>query len=347
MVTPRRPLATPLLVLTALTALAAAGSGCAHPPWNPYKNWQIVRSKHVTAYTSTRIRHAVTMDNLELAYATLRASMFQARPIAPVEVVLLEQPDFRRLLGQFRGSVSLAKLPGKGMYGRRGLVVMYGNDISVSGAAHRMAHLFLHALAPQAPLWLHEGLASYLETAQYRGEGEKAVACLGHLPRKQPEITLDELFSWSWSGYDESKKSSWYRYTASNLIDYLLMGEGGTLRPQLSDFIGEIAQGTQPDAALAKIYPGLSRAALQTKMRAHREASEMTPRGLCPLPFAIAKDKLADEGERRIEPALQDDVERAVLRLELIPRRSGYVDWYPPDMVGLAGAELGHEAVGR
>jgi hypothetical protein len=338
----RVPLA---LVVTMVAAMATVTSGgCAHPPWNPYKNWQVARTKHITAYTNTHVRYAITLETLDLAYSALHASLFKSRPIAPVEVLLLEQPEFQRTLGQFRSSVSIAKLPGKGVLARRGLIVMIGLDISMGGAAHRIAHLFLHANAPHAPLWIHEGLASYVESVEYRDNGktdDKAFACLGTLGPKQPEIPLAELFSWSWKGIDESKKSSWYRYTASSLVDYFLFGEEGKLRTKFGDLLDELAQGGDTGAALAKVYPGLTVAGLEQKAREHRSRSETVPRGLCPMPFLIPQDKAGDTNSARVEPAEQSDIEELMLRLQLLPRRQGYVDWYPPDSLGLKYGEMG------
>lgn len=332
-----------LRVLISICLLAA--SACAHPPWNPYKNWEVARTKHITAYTNTHIRYATSLETLDLAYSALHASLFKNRPIAPVEVLLLEQPEFQRTLGQFRSGVTIAQLPGKGILGRRGLVVTIGLDLQMPGAAHRIAHLFVHAVAPRAPLWLHEGLASFVETMKYRDNGktdDKAISCLGELRNKQPEIPLTELFTWSWKGYDESKKSSWYRHTASNLIDYFLFGEEGKLRERFAELLGELATGTEVETALGRVYPGLTVAALEQKAREHRSHSELTPRGLCPMPFMIPLEKAADNSPARVEPLAKEDVEALMLRLQMLPRRSGYVDWYPPDAVGLKYSEAGN-----
>lgn len=326
--------------------LSSLGAGCAHPPWNPYKNWQIVRSKYVTAYANTRIRPRVTLEAMDLAYATLHASFFRKKAVAPVEALLLEWSDFHPLMGRLRMGATVSKLPGKGFYARRGLVVMFGEDTTNHNALHRMAHLFLHAVAPEAPLWLHEGLATYVETAQYRGEGATAVACLGHPPGKSPDIPLAELFSWSWQGYDESKKSTWYRTTAAQLIDYFMSGEDGALRERLADLIGEIATGTETAAALEKVY-GLGVAALEQKARDHRRKSEMTPRGLCPIPFPVPPDKTGDGGELRREPAETADIEALFARVRMLPRRGTYVDWYPPDKIGLGGGQFNNAGIGR
>lgn len=325
----------------------ASTSGCAHPPWNPYKNWEIARTKHITAYSNGRMRLATTMDALEVVYSALHASFFKTKHIAPVEIVMLEGPEFERVFGIYREWLTVAKLPGHGLLGRRGVVVMQGLDHSTGSAAHRLTHLFLHAVAPNAPLWLHEGLAEYLESIQYRGDDKQAVACVGHLPHKAPEVELKELFTWTWAGYDDSKKAAWYRYTAASLVDYFLFAEKGALRDKFATFITEISDGTEVSAALQKVYPGLTIEALEKKARDHRSDAEMNPRGLCPIPFPIAPADFADSNPPRVEPAVQEDIEQLMLRLSLLPRRMGYVDWYPPSTVGLGGAHFGEAAMGR
>ena len=193
--------------LVILVTVSAGAAGCAHWPWNPYKDWEIVRSKRFTVYAQQDVQHAATLRTLELSYAVLQASLFNNQAITPVEVLLLEWPEFRRALGTQRSGVTIAELPGKGQHGRRGLIVMHSQDSTSAGAIHRLVHLFLHASAPRAPLWLHEGLASYAETAVFRDSGPQPTVCLGQLPQKQPDLPLAELFAWSWSAFDDAKRS--------------------------------------------------------------------------------------------------------------------------------------------
>jgi hypothetical protein len=335
--------------LAALVVVSAGG--CAHWPWESSSDWEIVRSKRLTVYQRTGAQNAATLAALEQSYAMLQASFFASRPLAPVEVLLLDWPDFRRALGGQRTGVTIAELPVKGLYGRRGIVVMYAHDTTSAGAIHRLVHVFLHTIAPRAPLWLHEGFASYAETARYRDDEKEPSACMGQLPQKQEDIPLAELFSLSWSDLDdtrkESKKASSYRFTASSVVDYFTMGDSGKLRDKFADLIAALADGEGTEAALAKVYPGLAPAVLQEKVREHRHASETALRGLCPLLFPVPAEPPAapDAAKAPSEPAADEEVERLLLGLRMLPRRDGHVDWYPPEMIGVNGGQFGKAPV--
>ncbi len=325
-----------------LAASALLGAGCSHAPWNPYGGWTVVRSKHVSLYTDTKYLHSTTLESLEVAYTALWASLFPTRGIAPVEVLFLQAPLFQSTFGHFRNGVAVAKLPGRGQLGRRGLVVL-AEDSFVPRAAHKLAHLFLHAVAPGAPLWLHESYATYAETIEYRSGGGSQVACLGKLNPTAPQVTLEELFSWSWSQYDDSKKAEWYGNAGRTVLDYFLAGEKGALRERFAAFVADVARGTDTKQALAAAFPGLTVAELEKKMMDHRRGSEVEPdsdvqrRGLCPITFPIQPARVADLGKPRVAPVEKEDIEQLVLRLRLLPRRAGYVDWYPPHVVTLEG----------
>src|SRR3954468_20900956 len=121
--------------------------GCSHGPWNPYGGWNAARTKHITLYTGTRFVHRTAAESLEYAYAALSSSLFRTRAIAPVEVLFVEEPQLVGTFGIFRRAAAVARPPGHGILGRRGLAVIT-EGTGVPGAAHVLAHLFLHAVAP-------------------------------------------------------------------------------------------------------------------------------------------------------------------------------------------------------
>jgi hypothetical protein len=322
-----------LLLAVVLLALGA----CARTPWKPYSGWSVVRTRHITMYTDYG-RYKTTLEALEYAYSALHASLFAKRTIAPVEVLFLQADQFLAVLGQYRRGASIAKLPGLGALGRRGVLVL-GEESTFPGMpAHRLAHLMLHAMAPRAPLWVHEGYAEFVETIQYRGDDTGNMACLGHLNDADSQIPLRELFGWNWAAYDDSKKADWYRYTARSLVDYFLLAEKGALREKFGQIIAAQMRGKTTAEALAEVMPDVSVEELEKRVSEHRRVSEMTPRGLCPWRFPIRYEEAADMSKPRVEPAAEEDIEGLMTRIMLLPRRAGYVDWYPPEVLTLEGA---------
>jgi hypothetical protein len=327
----------------ALLVVVATASGCAHlwPPW-PFDSgpqWEVAPTTRLVAYTSQG-QPALALQVLEQSCAVLESTLFRTKPIVPVEVLMLDWPDLRRDLGIHRTGAAIAELPGKGVYGRRGLLVVYEQDATTAGALHRLTHLFLHAAAPKAPLWLHEGLASYLEAAEFRDDEKNPSACLGQLPKKDAAVPLSDLFAWSWSDFDESGKWSPYRFSASSVIDYFMTGDGGKLREKLNDLIIQLGEGAGIDEALKKVYPALPVGTLQEKVLEHRQASELSGRGRCPIAYPMKTEAFADSARSRPEPASEEDIEALFLRLRMLPRRDGRVDWYPPDMIGVEGGQF-------
>src|SRR5688572_14792848 len=86
------------LRLLLLLTLSGGVGGCAHlwPPWpfNKGDDWEIGRSTRFAAYSRTGLPPA-TLETLEQSYAVVEASLFPGRTIAPVDVVLLDWPDFQ------------------------------------------------------------------------------------------------------------------------------------------------------------------------------------------------------------------------------------------------------------
>jgi hypothetical protein len=326
-------------LVASLFALGAGAEGCAQI-WPP---WPFAADTSFTVARSARfVAHAVgdppvaTIEALEQAATLLESSLFPGRSIGKVEVLMFDWPEFRRLFGRNRTGASIAELPGKGPGGKGGLLVVYGQDATSAGALHRLAHLYLHGAAPRAPLWLHEGLASYVEAAEVRGDDKDALACLGQLPGKDTEIPLTDLFALSFGAFDEAKGSP-IRFSASSVVDYFMMGEGGKLRGKLPDLITRLGEGLTTEAALEAVYPGLTVAILQEKVTAHRRASEAGPRGRCPVPFRI---KLEPVPPPRLDPPGPRTTGALLGRLRMLPRRGGRVDWFPPEMTGLHGGQL-------
>jgi hypothetical protein len=322
----------------ALAALVAV-AGCAHLPWPfaPSDDWTVTRTKRFAAYGPGDEPPAATLETLEQAALMLESAWFRGRAVGPLDVLLVDWPEFRHWFGPRRTGITIAELPGRGRIGKHGVVVMYWDDTTRAGTLHRLTHLFVHAIAPKAPLWLHEGLAGFAELGSYREGDEKAMACFGQLPQKQTEIPIADLFAWSWSAFDESDKASAYRFTAVSVVDYLMLGEGGKRRDKFLDLVAAFAEGAESEAALTKVYPDLTAAALQEKLGEHRAASEKSPRPACPVAFPVVPERA---GKLRIEPVAAEDRATLLMRMRMLPRRDGQVDWYPPAMIGVAGGQF-------
>ena len=114
---------------------------------------------------------------------------------------------------------------------------------------HEYQHFILRNNLPSAPPWLNEGLAEFYSTFSSDDE-QKAV--LGapiarHILtlRDRNFLPLKSLLDVDHKSphYNETNKAGIFYAESWALIHYLIMGEGGKRRPQLSDFISRLNNG--------------------------------------------------------------------------------------------------------
>ncbi len=321
----------------------ALSSGCAATGLNSTEGWKAVQSKHITLYTNTSQLYSTAMRTLENSNAAMASSFFfNDVNVGQIEVLFLEEDDFAGLMGYKRSSVALAKVPGNGKIGQKGLLIVK-NDPGGDSHAEALAHLYLHTLMPKAPLWFHDGFAAYSRSAELRKGDGQSVACFGNIGGGEDTlIPLKDLFSLSWDAVDEGPRA-WYKYTARTLFDYLVHGENG----ENGKKIGVVAQGVldgKPGAdILAEVFPGVPPDAVNEKVKGHASTtafSQQGPtkaRGLCPVPFVVPAEKAPDQGERQTAPVDAADMQALIDALNKLPRRDdGVPAWYPPDIIARA-----------
>jgi hypothetical protein len=327
-----------------LGGVMALTVGCAHGGIGNPEGWSLMQSQHFNVYVGAP-RHATTaLAGLEYAYASLSSSFFRGVDLPKVDVMFLEEDDFGDLLGFRRNELVLPKLPSTTTsVGANGLIVLKDVQTDQSGA-EALAHLFIEKKFPHAPLWFHEGFASYARTVEYhQGDGKRA-ACFGVTRGgTDPLLPLAKVGAMSWDDYDGDEARSWYKYTGRTLIDYILHGDEGHNIEKITPFVSAVAAGKSLEGAVSAAFPGQSLQAMDKKLGEHsadvayQMQNESKVRGLCPLPFAIPEDKAADQGERKMSPAPAADIKAVLETLKKLPRLDGYPAWYPPEVLSKVG----------
>jgi hypothetical protein len=322
--------ATTIAAVKAFLAVVVVGlsllSGCSH-------GWRSYRSKHITLYTTSVRDQEQTQLQLEYAYAALSSSFYRHSELGPVEVVLLEGNTFVVELGARRPVLVLPKVPPDVRIGKNGLVVLY-EDAMANRGAQALSYLFLHKLMPNAPLWLQEGMASYVRSFHYTYGKDAKGACFGFQEGLQGEITLPELFSMSWDQMDEGPRT-WYQDTSRLLMDYVIHGDEGKNFAKLPVILTLAAEGKSGPDIMSSAFPGTSMQALGLAVKNfRRDMGAQRARGvMCPLAVRIPPDRFPDEGERQETPTAQADIDQVMALFAKLPRREGYPAWYPPDVV--------------
>jgi hypothetical protein len=301
-------------------ALSALGAGCAHTGLNSPEGWNTVKSKHVTMYSPTSQTQEETMMSLEYAYASLRSSFFRNVDITPIEVLFLEEDDFLSLMGARRDGVALAKVPGSGPLGQRGLLILktvtrrqstatagpdeisrrpdtnlrrledmteFDDALGQRGGgieAEALSHLFINKMMPAAPLWFHEGFAAWARLIQFQEGGGQRVACFGRvLGGQQQYVPLKELFTTTWEHYNEGDSRAWFKHSARTLIDYFFFADGGKYREQIGGMLEQMAGGNTGPEIVLGAFPGESMDTLQVKVTAlARESARSADANMMP-----------------------------------------------------------------
>lgn len=312
-----------------LTALILA-AGCTHLPWKPYRGWRSWKTSNITLHTDTISQHEPALEWLESVYGVYQGTFFRDYKVPPAEVLYLSSditPPFIDNDGDRKFGMTIARWPWAEARGGKTLVI-----VGYSGWQwhyhHQLAHHFIEAAVPRAPLWFHEGLARFL-TRVYAIPGHTGGVCFGG---DQPVFTtrvtlpLKELLSVSYKDYNETKEP-WVGPLSQSFIDYLMLGEGGQLRSRFGDLMRALAEGKKGEEALTHVYPELALDKMDANFRAHTQTLR-PPGKACTLGFRVdAKGRSSTAPVR--SPVSEDDVRALFESLAKLPDRNGYADFHP------------------
>lgn len=348
-------------LLAMLAALLVPGCG------QSFDGWSKISTRHFDVYTDNSANHQDVLPALENSYAAFAASPFfrgGAARVERMEVLFMPDADFQGLFGMFRQGVALARVPGDGAIGKQGLLVLrpfalqrmdrdvrFDSDLGKVGggqpnpggqaAAEMVAHLFVQRVFPQAPLWLHEGLATYLNTVAIRQDAQgNAVACFG-LPQAQAGyIGLPRLWDMTFAGYADASVRGFFRSTAYLFVDFVLHGENSAFREKAGGLLGGMAVGDPSVKVVETVFAPLGIAELDKRVEVHRtvldaqRSTATAARDLCPLGALIDRDNLPEDTTKAGSvPASARELEDLFRALEALPMREEYPPYYPLDVV--------------
>jgi hypothetical protein len=266
------------LLPTLALIVAQACGGCAHErPWEqPGERWRAVSSDHFVLYTERSFpTYRYYLNRLEDTYAGLSRAFFSGVEVPRVEVLLLSDEDYvARFRPETAGVFTVStSAPG-------GLLVLRESPHRVvvhEVAAHELVHRFIEARYPSMPVWLNEGIASYLETIRVEG-GEVQVGRLSalidgfKLSDLMPLRALALADHQTFHGKDEKAMY----HSATEFVRFLLRPDAGGLEAdRWSHMVGVYGVGgprkETPDAVLKRVDPTLDWAGLQRQVAAHSE----------------------------------------------------------------------------
>ena len=216
------------------------------------------------------------VGRLEETYAGLAGVFFPGVTVPPVETLLLSESDYTarldpRTAGQFTRRTPAA----------HGLLVIRESRHRWEVdryAAHELVHRFIAAKYPAMPVWLEEGVATYLDTIVIDGQ-QAEVGRLATLTAGREDGSLRSLHQLAtedagrFYGDDMSRNY----HAATEFVRWLLAphrdGEGNLGLTKWSRLMGPYAAGDtardSPEQIAARVLPELGPAEVQAQVKAH------------------------------------------------------------------------------
>lgn len=266
--------------LIALLGLAAL-TGClriAPPAAGSQRTWRSLGTPRVVLLTDLdedqAIEAARTIEGLAYALEEV-AFPYEEKPQDRVEVLLFrDKEDFSAgveewVSGEFRSSSSWSS-------GVSGQICLAGELFRENQAklVHELTHRYVRYYYPGAPTWLNEGLAEYMESLHYDGDGVSfgtgrltitdwrsptdvlALSARAFYVRGQHDEASDRLrsanYGWAWK-----------------VVHALASPETGALHAAYLDFLSRLARLSPAKEALAEAFAAFPGSALAEAINTH------------------------------------------------------------------------------
>jgi hypothetical protein len=266
-----------VFALLVLATLALGAAGCGHTPlWERVdSDWKTVSSEHFTLHTNARsATYSEVLDRLEEVHAALSVTLFEQVAVPGVEALLLSGEDYLRLLGDSTGSIFAS---GEGL--EDGLLVIRDvgdHEYLEKIAAHEIVHRFIAAQYPLMPVWLDEGIASYLETIRVRSH-EVIIGI--QEPRATRDLGIGALQSLQ--GLAHARREQFHKqehrrdnyHTAQAFVHWMLHARGGhRASASWTKLVGVYGpdgnRDETPDDVMARLFPELTWPEIQASVQA-------------------------------------------------------------------------------
>jgi len=333
---------------------AALSAGCTHVPLDRTRGWFASQTDHITVYTDKPTTHLAAQETLESSYEMYNALLPRVSE-RRVEVLYVESlfGDPSKMYSTTEDPATawaLGGLPGPGDIGRDGMILSHSRDANI--ATQRLADLFVAEALPRAPLWLHVGLARYMNTARLDRNNDDRRACFGSAGfafaasgasrNGNVLIPVQQILSADWRYYNDEGRS-WMAYTAYAMVDFLVHGTVFHVK-RFPILLQAIREGKTTEQALAIAYPHIPPGdwdrllTLYTYAAPQAEYSARLGRRGADLCYKIQPQKSA-HATPTLAPVSEGTIAAALRNVERTNVFHVRVGWVPTDV---AAAMAGH-----
>lgn len=266
---PLRPTRT-ACILIALLAMAASAPAAAQPAKGPLsRDWKKLLSQNVTvvgnAQESDLRRTAVEIERFRQALGTVFPGLRMDSPRPTVAVVFRDNSAFTPFKPRDHRGRPLDNVAGYfAVHPDVNYIVLAPHDdpeFAFRVIFHEYTHFLVTRNHRSLPLWLNEGLAEFYST--FSGSLRDGRKILGrpidpHVVALslRTHIPLEKLTDPRAAGELLANEQSVHLFYAQSwaLTHYLLVGEGGAMRPRLAAFLGQVARGAPAGASFREIF---------------------------------------------------------------------------------------------
>jgi hypothetical protein len=336
-------------------------SGCA----SGLEGWRQVETRNITLYTNTDVQYKETLRQLENSYSSLSASFFKGKDIGKVEVLFMDDTDFIGYFGNFRKGAALASVPGDGVIGKNGLLVLrpHSQDLNPSvgadgvaaknfdagtgalnnaagtSAKEMLTHLFILRAMPKVPLWFHEGFSAYVSTSEVRAGNGQTFGCFGFPLTGQVMMPVASIWDTGFEQYAKPEYRGWFQSTAMTLVDFVMHADNNKHRAAMGQMVNDLASGMPSSSVVSAAFDGANEKAIDELLQVHRQnvsqivASAAPVRGQCPFGVVIPSVLAPDESVPKITSRSAADMEALFRALSAFPAKDEYPPYYPPEVV--------------
>jgi hypothetical protein len=264
---------------------------------------------------------------------------FPKAEVGTVEVLFLPPYEELHTFGELRGGLVMPTLPGSPKIGRQNLVVM-SEEETFPQAIKLMSHLFLDKAVPNAPLWLHQGLATYVMSTQVQSGDARWRACFGFtqaLDTRFFRMPLDKFFAVTWQAYSQSEPG-FFLGTGQLLMDFIFHGDRGAHLSKLPAIFAAASQGVPGPQIMAATFPGMNLDQLGERLSGFKgsQSEQLERTQMCPLALGIPAEKVPDESDPVQTPVPPQEIDQVMAALKRLPHGDSFPSWYPPEMLRAA-----------
>lgn len=320
-----------LAVEPGLDAQASAPAGATPAAPAMSRDWKRLRTPSLTVVGNAGAgelrRVATEIERFRLALGAFAPAMRLDSPLPTTVVVFSDDRAFMPFKPRERGRPMpfvagyFSPLP------EEHRIVMSGTgrrEFTFYVIFHEYTHLLVNQNVRRLPLWLHEGLAEFYST--FSGSEQDGRTIIGRpiewrvatLASSTP-LPLAKLTSPAALGEllrDPIATGRFYA-TAWALTHYLMVGEGGSLRPKLLAFVKACETGQDAGAAFKSVF-GEDLAPLDKRVEAHVMRLQLSA---IQLPTTTVDIPLATE------PMLETDAQQ--IRADLLVRQNAHDEAAP------------------